>query len=530
MNDLSDLQVPEFVVDHLVIGGGELQVGITHGNFHLKEFLGVVGLAIARALALTYPDKTTYLVERNGSAGEETRSAHFLACRGLRLIPVSARETRKSFTQVRISKTLPLSDLGLQVYLLGLYYPTGSLKESLCIRGRHLLYQYCNASSVPYRKTGKLVVATESQRPYIESLHKRIAALKWPGAPDNAGYPPRGSPIPVELMSGSKARELEPDLSPEISAALLSHETGIVDSHTLMESFERDIMASENGELVYSTSVVRVDPYNRSRPSETPDIPLNEEGWVVQMVTRSSPEADSNQGDAFLARTVINASGLSANLILNSLLPPEKRIPMYYARGSYAAYNGPGVRHVKRLLYPCPDTGKKDKHAFQSLGTHLTLDLNGNIKFGPDLQWISPSGASSPDAEATQISDDGSSDKTDLFSYDESDVDFWKQYLVPGDSQIAAMTEAVKRYLPGVDESKFRPDYVGIRPKLVPPWGGFQDFVFRRDRSTNFLGAPGSGNIPGGDMITLLGIESPGLTASLAIAEKVVGMLERNDH
>ncbi|KAL5487904.1 hypothetical protein ACEPAI_6012 [Sanghuangporus weigelae] len=476
-NNRYKYRAPEFVVDHLVIGGG------------------VVGLAIARALALSYPDKTTYLVERNGSAGEETSS-------------------RNS-----------------EVIHAGLYYPTGSLKEWLCILGRHLLYQYCDVSSVPYRKTGKLVVATESQRPYIESLYKRIASLEWPAAKIDTRYPPSGPPIPAELICGSEARDLEPDLSPDISAALLSHETGIVDSHTLMESLERDVMESENGELVYSTSVVRVDPYDRSRlASGAPDVPLNEEGWVIQMVTRSTPEADESQGDAFLARNVVNASGLSANLILNSVLPPEKRIPMYYARGSYAAYNGPGVRYVKRLLYPCPDAGKKEKHAFQSLGTHLTLDLNGNIKFGPDLQWISPSGVSLPNPGATPVSGDGTSKEEEVFSYDENDVDFWKQYLIPDDSQIAAVTKAVKQYLPGVDESKFRPDYVGIRPKLVPPWGGFQDFVFRRDRSTDFLKGSGSENRYGnGEMITLLGIESPGLTASLAIAEKVIGMLEHND-
>ncbi|KAL5527527.1 hypothetical protein ACEPAG_6328 [Sanghuangporus baumii] len=491
-NNRYKYRVPEFIVDHLVIGGGKFLVGTIYKRLYLIKFPGVVGLAIARALAVNYPDKTTYLVERNGSAGEETSS-------------------RNS-----------------EVIHAGLYYPTGSLKESLCIRGRHLLYQYCDASSVPYRKTGKLVVATESQRPYIESLYSRIESLEWPAKIDT-GYPPSGPPIPAELISGSEARDLEPDLSPDISAALLSHETGIVDSHTLMESLEKDVTESENGELVYSTSVVRVDPY-RSRPaSGAPDVPWNEEGWVIQMVTRSTPEADSSQGDAFLARNVVNASGLSANLILNSLLPPEKRIPMYYSRGSYAAYNGPGVRHVKRLLYPCPDTGKKGKHAFQSLGTHLTLDLNGNIKFGPDLQWISPSGASLPNPGATPVSGDGTS-KEELFSYDENDVDFWKQYLIPDDSQIAAVTKAVKQYLPGADESKFRPDYVGIRPKLVPPWGGFQDFVFRRDRSTDFLEGSGSKNKSGnGEMITLLGIESPGLTASLAIAEKVIGMLEHNN-
>ncbi|EJD01297.1 NAD dehydrogenase [Fomitiporia mediterranea MF3/22] len=463
---------PELAVDHLVIGGG------------------VVGLAVARALTLNFPNKTTYLVERNGSAGEETSS-------------------RNS-----------------EVIHAGLYYPPNSLKESLCIRGRCLLYQYCDVSSVPYRKTGKLVVAKESQRGYIESLYKKVQSLSWPEAVQSTDYPPEGPPIPADLISGSAARELEPDLSPEISAALLSHETGIIDSHSFMESLERDIMESENGELVYSTSVVRVDPYDRSRrPSGTADNAFKEGGWVAQMVTRGIENGSREEVDTLFARRIINASGLSGSLTLNSLLPPEERIPMYYARGSYAAYNGPGVSNVKRLLYPCPETGSKSNHAFQSLGTHLTLDLNGNIKFGPDIQWISPSGASEPTAGPSPVQ---GSQTDESFSDNKDDIDFWKQHLIPDNSQLVAMAEAVKSYLPGVERSSFRPDYVGIRPKLVPPWGGFQDFVFRVNRSSEFLSSTNAYGGKGGEMISLLGIESPGLTASLAIAEKVGAMLKED--
>ena len=116
------------------------------------------------------------------------------------------------------------------------------------------------------------------------------------------------------------------------------------------------------------------------------------------------------------------------------------------------------------------------------------------------------------------------------FSYDESDIDFWKHYLTPDELQIGAMHEAVRTYLPDVDTEKFRPDYVGIRPKLVPQGGGFQDFVFRRDYASTFRcngkGLAGDRKKVGcGEMITLMGIESPGLTSSLAIAEKVAGML-----
>ncbi|KAK7060197.1 hypothetical protein VNI00_000962 [Paramarasmius palmivorus] len=337
---------------------------------------------------------------------------------------------------------------------LGLYYPPDSLKTRLCIRGRDLLYEWCQTHNVPHRQTGKLVVAHADQVPYIQNLHKKSKSLQWPGH-----TPPS---LPTELIPGDKARAMEPALSQEIEAALWVPQTGIVDSHTLMESFETEIMSSEGGELAYGTQVVRVDPAD------------SEEGFVVQLLTEG-------QTDAILAKTLINASGLSAPFILNSLLPEDKRIPIWYARGNYASYRGPGVRGINHLIYPCPDTSAGT--GFASLGTHLTLDLNGKIRFGPDLEWISPP------------SDD-----------EEANVDFWKRHLVPSDQRIPQMHREVTKYLPGVELDGMAPDYVGVRPKLVPPSGGFQDFVIRRD----------------GRMVTLLGIESPGLTSSMAIAEHLI--------
>lgn len=370
-------------------------------------------------------------------------------------------------------------------------------------------------------------------------MHKRSSKAEWPAKfdvreldDDADSYPPLIHAIPTELISGDQARQLEPDLSPSIAAALLSHETGIIDSHTYMESLERDIMDTENGQVVYSTAVVRVDPYSRSAQAQgSADIDAHEDGWVVQMTTRGTEGEGAS--DALLARTLINASGLSAQLVLNSLLPYDQRIPMYYARGSYCAYKGPGVRDVSRLIYPCPDTDKSG-HAFQSLGTHLTLDLERNVRFGPDLQWISPTHVSTqPTAKPTPARPEGNDDRMEEFSFDEEDVDFWKQHLVPDETQLKAMFQAVRRYLPGVDETRFHPDYVGIRPKLVPPWGGFQDFVFRADYSGSFSGSGANNSIDkageGGRMISLMGIESPGLTASLAIAEKTAEMLKVKD-
>lgn len=281
---------------------------------------------------------------------------------------------------------------------------------------------------------------------------------------------------------------MEPSLSDEIAGALWCPETGIVDSHSLMESLEKDIIDSEGGDLVYSTRVVRVDPSTAASPDAEG---ASGRGWVVQMVTD-----DAAEGDAILVKTLINATGLSAPLIVNSLLPEAKRIPLFYARGSYASYSGPGVSDISHLIYPCPDT---ENHGFQSLGTHLTLDFNGKIKFGPDLQFIFPGEGEDPDP------------------------DFWTKHLVPDDSRLVEMHRAVSRYLPGVKLEGFQPDYVGIRPKLVGPQGGFQDFAFRTDYPDTDRESQRS------PLISLLGIESPGLTSCLAIAEHVVEhMLEAN--
>lgn len=368
--------------------------------------------------------------------------------------------------------------------MTGLYYPPESLKTQLCLRGRHLMYQRCERYNIPHRKTGKLVVAHESQRSYVESLLEKSHWLSWPlhsaQAPQLVGEPV----LPITLISGDRARELEPDLSKGITTALWSPETGIVDSHALMESLEKDILESEGGELVYSTRVVRVDPYTGAWGFPTAP---SYDGWIVQTVTDGARE-----GDAFLAKTLINASGLSANLVLNSLLPEPSRIPIYFARGSYAAYSGPGISNVSHLIYPCPEIGR-NRHAFQSLGTHLTLDLQGRVRFGPDLEWISPP-ADAPD-----------------FCTNEENVDFWMKHLVPNESRLEEMHKAVMQYLPGVILEGLRADYVGVRPKLVV--SGFQDFIVRKDY------ADGRER---GLMVSLLGIESPGLTSSLAIAEHVV--------
>lgn len=368
---------------------------------------------------------------------------------------------------------------------LGLYYPPDSFKTRFCIRGRSLLKDYCQTRSVPVAWPGKLVVATgQAQTQYIEKLHShaQILANLGPGHP-----PPR-----TKLISGDEARIMQPDLSNEITAALLSHDTGIVDSHTLMQALEADIGESEGGDLALGTSVVRVDPVTGP-----------EQGWVVQVVTGDS---NATQGDAIFARNLINASGLSANLVLNSLARSKNdQVPLYFARGSYASYRGPGVGKVSTLIYPVPVMGgKKNDHGFHGLGTHLTLDMGGNVRFGPDVEWIEPRVGTEED---------------------ETTIGFWQEYLRPEEDhkKLQAMHEAVTEFLPGVKLDGLSIDYAGIRPKTGQPTSGFQDFEFR----INY--ANGTDSTSEGPMITLLGIESPGLTSALAIAEHVEVLLYRDD-
>ncbi|KAG5637311.1 hypothetical protein H0H81_005004 [Sphagnurus paluster] len=425
---------PESVVDFLVVGGG------------------VVGLAIAQRLSQRFPTLSTCLVERHPRAGEE----------------ISSRNS--------------------EVIHSGLYYPADSLKTRLCLRGRDMIYERCKTHHIPYRKCGKLVVARRGQQSYIENLYRKSLTLSSPPQSN----PTRQPVLPTTLLSGKAAQEFEPDISEDIIKALWCPETGILDSHAFMESLEKDIIDSEGGDLVYSTKVVRIDRYQR--PNTTvgaPGLEPREDGWVVQTVT-GTPADDSSEGDSLLARTLINASGLSSALVLNSILPDAQRIPLYYARGSYASYHGIGIQNVSHLIYPCPELGGNE-HAFHSLGTHLTLDLQGKVRFGPDIEWIEPP------------------------SNNPEDSDFWTAHLAPDESRLAEMHQAVTQYLPGVKLEGMQPDYCGMRPKLVPPGGGFQDFVFRADYSTST-----SGRRRAGAMISLLGIESPGLTSSLAIAEYVV--------
>ena len=207
---------------------------------------------------------------------------------------------------------------------------------------------------------------------------------------------------------------------------------------------------------------------------------------------------ENGESDALLTRSLISSTGLSGPFILSSLLsrmnPPQPLLPMYYANGSYAAYLGPGASDVRHLIYPVPEVGPK-AYGFSSLGTHLTLDLSGSIRFGPDIECIAPPGE-------------------DEFTEDEGAIDFRTSHLVAIGSTDTLYVRGYKVLSPKHRAGGIATDYCGIRPKLASSGHGFQDFQIRMDWSC--------GSRKGGRMISLLGIESPGLTSSLAIAKMVV--------
>lgn len=336
-----------------------------------------------------------------------------------------------------------------------------------------MLYSYCAAHSIPHRRLGKLVVGRREQHEYLARMHAKSRALRAPPHWDHSVDP---QVLPTELLSGGAARERVPDLAREIASALWSPSTGIVDSAALLNSLEKDV-EDAGGTIAYATRAVRIDAAANGQP-----------GWIVQ--TATSPEGSDGKADATLARVVVNAAGLGATSVLNEILPPSRRIPVYFARGAYASYRGPGVRGIQHLVYPADEAHAAEGASFHSLGTHLTLDLAGNVRFGPDIDWLS-----APDSA-------------------KHDEDVWEPHLSPDEERARSMYGAVLRYLPGVKLEGFQPDYAGIRPKLAPPGAPFQDFVVR-----TYYADESRRRAP---MVSLLGIESPGLTSSLALAEMVV--------
>jgi L-2-hydroxyglutarate oxidase LhgO len=318
-----------------------------------------------------------------------------------------------------------------EVIHAGLYYPEGSLKAKYCVAGRQLLYEYCAARDVPHKRIGKLVVGVnEDEIPILKRVMAHAAAA---GVTD------------LEWLDGNEARKMEPALN--CVAAFHSPSTGIIDSHALMQAYQTD---AENA----GASVVLRAPVI--------------EGCVTQGgFTLAVGGAESMTLDCKL---LVNSAGLYAPSLARRIAGiPSTSIPQdYYCRGVYftLASRAP----FKRLVYPVPE------HA--GLGVHLTLDMGGAARFGPDTEWI------------------------DGIDYT---VDARR-----GDKFYAA----IRTYWPGMPDDSLQPGYAGIRPKIGGPKEPAADFM---------IAGPETHGVPG--LVNLFGIESPGLTSSLAIADEVAAKL-----
>lgn len=353
---------------------------------------GVVGLAVARALALQGRD--VLVLEAASAIGTGTSS-------------------RNS-----------------EVIHAGIYYPKGSLKAQLCVEGKQLLYDYCEARGIGHSRCGKLIVATSAQQ--VAQLESIVAKAAGNGVHD------------LLLLTRDEARAMEPQL--ECTAAILSPSTGIVDSHALMLALQ--------GDLENAGGVVAFES------------PLSTAQCGAAGITLITED-----GTTLVAKTVVNAAGLHAPVLAGRFtgLPASCVPPAYFAKGNYFTLSGRSP--FSRLIYPVPEAA--------GLGVHLTIDLGGQAKFGPDVQWVA--------------------------SADE---------LVVNPARGNAFYAEVRKYWPALADGALQPGYAGIRPKLHGPQEAAGDFVIQ---------GPGDHGVQG--LVNLFGIESPGLTSSLAIGRFVAGLL-----
>lgn len=331
-----------------------------------------------------------------------------------------------------------VSSRNSEVIHAGIYYPAGSLRASLCVQGRRLLVAYCREHGVPYSLCGKLVVATaDGELAALQRIAERAAANGVTGGEA------------LQLLSATQVRAMEPEL--RCAAALWSPASGIVDSHALMTQLLAD--AERAGAVLALAS-----PFTRARRDAT--------GWVL------------TSGDAFElhAGWVLNCAGLGAQAVAAVMQGfPAASVPaLHLAKGNYFALAAKPP--FSRLIYPTPVDG--------GLGVHLTLDLAGQAKFGPDVEWLPPGTA--PDT-----------------------VD-----LAVDPARAAAFEADVRRYWPGLPTGGLQPAYSGLRPKLSGPGQPAADF---------HIAGPAQHGVPG--VVQLFGIESPGLTSCLAIGQHVAGMV-----
>ncbi len=324
---------------------------------------------------------------------------------------------------------LETSSRNSEVIHAGIYYDAGSLKARLCVSGRKALYSFCESHGVAYRRLGKLIVATSEDQ--LGELGKIREKALVNGVDD------------LRFLNQREAQALEPELS--CHGALLSPSTGIIDSHGFMLALQGDLEAS-GGQVALNSRVVKLER-------------LDGGGFAV--------ETEADGGYRITCRKLVVAAGLWSSQLMASFapLPQGYRVPeTWFAKGNYFKLRSKAP--FARLIYPVPEPG--------GLGVHLALDLGGQARFGPDVEWVE---------EIDYRVDPARADK---------------------------FYGAIRRYWPGLGDGSLIPDYAGIRPKIARKGSPATDFLIHGPREHGI-----------GDLVALYGIESPGLTSSLAIAGDV---------
>ena len=360
---------------------------------------GVVGLAIAKRASKDFRD--VFLIEKHPTFGQETSS-------------------RNS-----------------EVIHAGIYYPPGSLKSRLCVEGKELLYNYSRENDIPFNNCGKLIVATsEDEIPILEAIQKTAF---------------RNGVDDLSIIERGRIAELEPSVF--ALKAILSPSTGIVDSHSLMKSYETGLL-NNGSQIVYGSEVCGIKKIN--------------DGYEITLL-----DSDKNIF-RFTTRVVINSAGLTSDKVSEMVGLEDDKLKISFCKGEYFRLNPPKNRLLNRLVYPVP------VHNLEGIGIHVTIEMGGGVKLGPDVTYL------------------------------ESNI---YDYKVTASKQ-EAFYNSVRKFLPFVEYNDLSPEMAGIRPKIQKQGDPVMDFYIREESGR---GCPG--------FINLIGIESPGLTASLSIANYVRNMI-----
>jgi len=330
-----------------------------------------------------------------------------------------------------------------EVIHAGIYYPKDSLKATLCVEGNRLLYEYCRSHQVATQPYGKLIVAADETQ--IDDLQAILYKAKNNGVPE------------IKMISGDQARTLEPNL--QCVAAILSSSTGIVDSHAYMLSLLGGF-EDAGGMIAYQSPLMSAKPIGKDA----------EGGFEL--------EIGGADGMQIQTKLLINCAGISAPAIAQKIegLAREQIPKAYFAKGNYFSLSGKSP--FSHLIYPIPEPG--------GLGVHLTLDMGGQAKFGPDVEWL------------------------------EIDVENQIDYTVDP-KRGEGFYAAVRRYWPDLKDNALRPDYSGVRAKIVPPNAPAGDFCFNGPDQHQLR-----------SLFNLYGFESPGLTSSLAIAKYLEAQIKNS--